>query len=115
MPDLVLKGDDIRDQFGINQWLEHRQVVTSLDLAKRTPILPGLRQVLWDLIIVDEAHRMSWSPPGMKKIFSSSEQDLILFLFRLAQRGKERATCSLHGFPQFVAPPREDRFCWDGG
>mgnify|MGYP001047070124 CR=1 FL=1 len=56
---LVLKGGDIREQFGVNQWLEHRQVITSLDLAKRTDILPGLRQVHWDLVIVDEAHRMS--------------------------------------------------------
>jgi superfamily II DNA or RNA helicase len=63
---LVLKGDDIRDQFGVNQWLEQKQLVTSLDLAKRTEILPGLRQVQWDLIIVDEAHRMSWSPPARK-------------------------------------------------
>ncbi len=53
----VIKGDDIRDQFGVNQWLEQKQLVTSLDLAKRTEILPGLRQVHWDLIIVDEAHR----------------------------------------------------------
>src|SRR6266511_6385225 len=29
---LVLKGNDIRDQFGINQWLEHRHIITSLDL-----------------------------------------------------------------------------------
>jgi superfamily II DNA or RNA helicase len=63
---LVLKGQDIRDQFGVNQWLEQKQLVTSLDLAKRTEILPGLRQVQWDLIIVDEAHRMSWSPPARK-------------------------------------------------
>jgi len=49
---LVLKGHDIRDQFGMNQWLEQKQVITSLDLAKRTEILPGLRQVHWDLIIV---------------------------------------------------------------
>lgn len=62
----VIKGDDIRDQFGVNQWLEQKQLVTSLDLAKRTEILPGLRQVHWDLIIVDEAHRMSWSPPARK-------------------------------------------------
>jgi hypothetical protein len=39
---LVLKGNDIRDQFGIDQWLEHRHIITSLNLAKRTPILPGL-------------------------------------------------------------------------
>ncbi|QCQ22093.1 DUF3883 domain-containing protein [Desulfoglaeba alkanexedens ALDC] len=63
---LVLKGWDIRDQFGVNQWLEQKKVITSLDLAKRTEILPGLRQVHWDLIIVDEAHRMSWTPPARK-------------------------------------------------
>jgi len=62
----VLKGDAIREQFGINQWLDNRQVITSLDLAKRESILPGLRQVSWDLVIVDEAHRMSWTPPARK-------------------------------------------------
>ncbi|HEX9641702.1 MAG TPA: DEAD/DEAH box helicase, partial [Candidatus Krumholzibacteria bacterium] len=56
---LVLKGQDIRDQFGVNQWLERSRVITSLDLAKRADILPGLRQVHWDLVVVDEAHRMS--------------------------------------------------------
>ena len=56
---LVLKGSDIREQFGVNQWMEQGQVVTSLDLAKRDDVLPGLRQARWDLVIVDEAHRMS--------------------------------------------------------
>jgi SNF2 family DNA or RNA helicase len=63
---VVLKGDAIREQFGINQWLDNRQVITSLDLAKRESILAGLRQVSWDLVIVDEAHRMSWTPPARK-------------------------------------------------
>ena len=58
---LVLKGGDIRDQFGVNQWLDQKLVITSLDLAKREDILPGLRQARWDLVIVDEAHRMSAS------------------------------------------------------
>ncbi len=56
---IVLKDGEIRDQFGVNQWLDRNQVVTSLDLAKRTEILPSLRQAHWDLVIVDEAHRMS--------------------------------------------------------
>ena len=56
---LVLKGSDIREQFGVNQWMEQSQVITSLDLAKRDDVLPGLAQVRWDLVIVDEAHRMS--------------------------------------------------------
>ena len=56
---LVFKGGDVREQFGVNQWLEQKQIVTSLDLAKRDDVLPGLRQAHWDLVIVDEAHRMS--------------------------------------------------------
>ena len=63
---LVLRGGDIREQFGVNQWMEQRQVITSLDLAKRSDILPGLRQVHWDLAIVDEAHRMSASDEAHK-------------------------------------------------
>ncbi len=63
---LVMKGADIRDQFGVNQWMEQPRVIASLDLAKRIEILPGLRQARWDLVIVDEAHRMSWTPPARK-------------------------------------------------
>ncbi|RMH34567.1 MAG: DUF3883 domain-containing protein [Nitrospirae bacterium] len=65
---LVLKGSDIRDQFGVNQWLEQKRVITSLDLAKRKEILPGLRQVHWDLTIVDEAHRMSAADESHKSL-----------------------------------------------
>lgn len=43
---LVLKGSDLRDQFGVNQWLQQKRVITSLDLAKREDILPGLRFAL---------------------------------------------------------------------
>ena len=55
----ITKGRDIRDQFGINQWMERNQAIVSLDLAKRAEMLPGLKQVQWDLVIIDEAHRMS--------------------------------------------------------
>ena len=65
---LVMKGQDIRDQFGVNQWLERNRLITSLDLAKRSEILPGLRQVHWDLVIVDEAHRMSAADKSHKSL-----------------------------------------------
>jgi len=55
----VRSGRELREQFGVNLWLEQKQIITSLDLAKREDILPGLRQCNWDLVIVDEAHRMS--------------------------------------------------------
>jgi superfamily II DNA or RNA helicase len=48
--------------------MEQRRVITSLDLAKRAEILPGLRQVHWDLVIVDEAHRMSASDAEHKSL-----------------------------------------------
>jgi superfamily II DNA or RNA helicase len=64
----VMKGQYIRDQFGVNQWLQHSWVITSLDLAKRADILPGLRQVHWDLVVVDEAHRMSASDESHKSM-----------------------------------------------
>lgn len=50
---LVLKGNNIRDQFGMNQWLEQTRIITSLDLAKRDDILPSLRQELCRLIPPD--------------------------------------------------------------
>lgn len=65
---LVMKGQDIREQFGVNQWMERNRVITSLDLAKRVDVLPGLRQVHWDLVIVDEAHRMSASDESHKSM-----------------------------------------------
>ena len=65
---LVMKGQDLREQFGVNQWLERPRVITSLDLAKRADILPGLQQVHWDLVIVDEAHRMSASDESHKSL-----------------------------------------------
>ncbi|MEM3086215.1 MAG: helicase-related protein [Halobacteria archaeon] len=65
---LVIKGAELRTQFGINPWREHPQVITSLDLAKKEDVLPGLRQSQWDLVIIDEAHRMSASSEERKSL-----------------------------------------------
>ncbi len=69
---LLLRGSDIREQFGINQWLEQKRIITSLDLAKRAEILPSLRQSgeqeRWHLVIVDEAHRMSAADESHKSL-----------------------------------------------
>lgn len=56
----ILRGGDLRVQYGVNEWNQHPQIITSMDLAKRDEILPSVRQADdWDLVIVDEAHRMS--------------------------------------------------------
>ena len=106
---LVLKGGDIRDQFGVNQWLSQKQVITSLDLAKREDILPGLRQVRWDLVIVDEAHRMSASDETHKsqryrlgELLRDSSDNLLL-LTATPHKGDP------HNFNAFPATPRPGR------
>ncbi len=42
-----------------NVWLKENQIITSIDFAKRDDVLPTLVAVHFDLIIVDEAHKMS--------------------------------------------------------
>jgi superfamily II DNA or RNA helicase len=42
-----------------NVWRRENQVITSIDFAKGAEILPGLGSVDWDLVIVDEAHKMA--------------------------------------------------------
>ena len=64
----VMRGGDVHNQFGLNQWLDQDRIVTSLDLAKRNDILPSLEQAHWDLVIVDEAHRMSASDESHKSL-----------------------------------------------
>ena len=65
---MVLRGFEIRAQYGVNQWLEHTKLITSLDLAKRDDVLPSLRQAHWDFVIVDEAHRMSAAAEDKKSL-----------------------------------------------
>jgi SNF2 family DNA or RNA helicase len=42
-----------------NVWRRESQVITSMDFAKGKEILPALGSVEWDLVIVDEAHKMA--------------------------------------------------------
>ena len=65
---ILMRGFDLRVQYGVNQWLQNSQVITSLDLAKREDILPSLRQAKWDLVVVDEAHRMSAAAEDKKSM-----------------------------------------------
>jgi len=48
-----------RSLYGENPWQRENQVITSIDFAKQEEILPSLSSVFWDLVIVDEAHKMA--------------------------------------------------------
>jgi SNF2 family DNA or RNA helicase len=45
--------------YGENVWMREKQIITSIDFAKRDDILSSISSAKFDLIIVDEAHKMS--------------------------------------------------------
>ena len=55
----LLTGDSIAGAFGQNAWVENDRVVASIDLAIPDHIQPGLEHAQWDLIVFDEAHKLS--------------------------------------------------------
>ena len=56
----VMRGEILRSQYGQNPWLEKNQIVTSISWISRIDIArESLLSSRWDLIIVDEAHKMS--------------------------------------------------------
>ena len=63
---VVLDRGTFNALYGENPWEKYSQVITSLDFAKQEDILPSLSSVHWDLLIVDEAHKMAAYQYGNK-------------------------------------------------
>ncbi|MEI6332131.1 MAG: helicase-related protein [Pseudanabaena sp. ELA645] len=56
----VVRGDILRANYGANPWQDKNQVVTSVSWVSRVDdAKESLLRSHWDLIIVDEAHKMS--------------------------------------------------------
>ncbi|HHH31185.1 MAG TPA: DEAD/DEAH box helicase, partial [Polyangiaceae bacterium] len=56
----VMRGEILRSQYGQNPWQEKSQVVTSVSWISRiADAKESLLRSRWDLVIVDEAHKMS--------------------------------------------------------
>ncbi|AXI24737.1 helicase [Methanofervidicoccus sp. A16] len=55
----VIDRGDFREEDGDNPWERYNQVITSIDFAKQEDILKSLEEVSWDLVVVDEAHKMA--------------------------------------------------------
>ncbi|MFB9993412.1 helicase-related protein [Deinococcus oregonensis] len=60
----VINRDVAGLAYGENPWEGENLVVTSMDFAKRDQHLDHLRRVHWDLVIVDESHRLSATKYG---------------------------------------------------
>jgi superfamily II DNA or RNA helicase len=80
-----------------NVWERENQIITSMDFAKRDEIIASLASVTFDLIIVDEAHKMSAYRYGDKTVktdryrlgetLSKSAEPHLLFLTATPHKG----------------------------
>jgi SNF2 family DNA or RNA helicase len=65
----IVRGDVLRSMYGSNPWQERNQVITSISWVSRIEDTnESLLRSRWDLIIVDEAHKMSASSPEHKTL-----------------------------------------------
>src|SRR5262249_45749555 len=56
----VIRSDALRSTYGVNPWQEKNQVITSVSWVSRIDdAKDSLMRSQWDLVIVDEAHKMS--------------------------------------------------------
>ncbi len=62
----VIDRTTMRQHFGENVWEREFQVITSLDFARQEDVKKALEAVHWDLVIVDEAHKMAAYRYGKK-------------------------------------------------
>lgn len=65
----VIRGDVLRANYGANPWQDRDQVITSVSWVSRIEdARDSLLRSHWDLIIVDEAHKMSASSADKKTL-----------------------------------------------
>lgn len=93
---LVVDRGLVEANWGRNVWREHPQAITSMDFAKRDEVLASLAEAHWDLVIVDEAHKMTAYRYGEKtqkteryrlgELLSRTSQ-FLLFLTATPHRG----------------------------
>ncbi|MFQ6105090.1 MAG: protein NO VEIN domain-containing protein, partial [Candidatus Glassbacteria bacterium] len=88
----VASRETMNSLYGENIWMRENQVITSLDFAKQDDILPSIAAAQFDLIIVDEAHKMSAYRP---LIFTESRDTLDYLVRKIRSWGY--ATNTIHG------------------
>lgn len=88
--------------WGENVWDEREHLITSIDFVKQDNVRSTLRNSRWDLVIVDEAHKMSaYAYPSKERVkidktkryqvgeILSRQADHLLFLTATPHRGNE--------------------------
>lgn len=94
----IIRGDVLRANYGSNPWQDKNQVITSVAWASRIgDAKESLLRSHWDLIIVDEAHKMS---AGKKKTLAyqlgehlSEMTDHYLLMTATPHKGDKQSFC----------------------
>ncbi len=96
----ILRGEMLRAHYGSNPWQEKNQIVTSISWVSRIEdARDSLLRSHWDLIIVDEAHKMSASSPDKKTLAYqlgeslSTLTDHYLLMTATPHKGDPKAFC----------------------
>ena len=55
----VIDSAVVNANWGRNIWLETPQVITSMDFAKQDDVMAAIAEAEWDIVVVDEAHKMA--------------------------------------------------------
>lgn len=63
---IIMERGLLNSQPGENAWTRESNLITSIDFAKRNDVMPSIASAQWDLIIVDEAHKMAAYQYGNK-------------------------------------------------
>lgn len=81
----VINSGLAKGQLAGNPWERFRQCVASIDFAKREDVCPGIFQVDWDLVIIDEAHKCSARTQG-DDLRRTGRYKLVEELSRISER-----------------------------
>jgi superfamily II DNA or RNA helicase len=101
-PFAIVDRARMQSAWGENVWEERDRCITSIDFVKQEAIRTTLSNVHWDLVIVDEAHKMSaYAYRGRERVkidktmryqageLLSRQADHLLFLTATPHRGDE--------------------------
>jgi superfamily II DNA or RNA helicase len=95
---------------GANPWAAHRLIVTSVDYVKRPEAMRSLETMVWDLLVIDEAHRLAGRSDRNAALTLLGERArLLVMLTATPHSGDEAAFARLcaigdldHRFPLLV-------------
>lgn len=109
----IVGSELARNTLAGNVWERFPQVIASIDFAKQPEVRDGILRVRWDLVVVDEAHKMSARTYGTEvkrtKRYELGEQltretDRLLLLTATPHQG------DVDQFTQFLRLIDEDQF-----